>query len=52
MFKITIRKKIGAPITLNELQIDKKDTLMIVKNAYLTSKVWRMCEKYTVDAIK
>ncbi len=45
-------RKIGAPTTLEELKIDKKDTLDIAENAFLTSVKWQMKEKYSVETIK
>jgi hypothetical protein len=45
-------RKISVPTTLEELKIDKKDTLKIAENAFLTSLRWRMSEKYSVEVIK
>jgi len=44
-------KKIAAPITLAELDIDKKEVDTIAENAYLTSERWHMSEQYSKDAI-
>jgi len=44
-------KKIAAPITLNELNIDRKDINAIAENAYLTSERWQMKDIYTKKVI-
>jgi len=44
-------KKIAAPITLAQLNIDKKDINIIAENAYLTSERWQMKDVYTKDVI-
>ena len=44
-------KKIAAPITLAELEIDKKDVDAIAENAFLTSEKWRMADTYSKEAI-
>ncbi len=45
-------KKIGAPTTLEELKIEKSDTLDIANNAYVGAKMWGMTDKYSVEVIK
>jgi NADP-dependent alcohol dehydrogenase len=45
-------KKIGAPTTLEELRIDKKDLTVIAKNAFLTTSKEGMSEKYSIEVIK
>jgi len=44
-------KKISTPITLAELNIDKKDINTIADNAFKTSKLWQMSDKYSKDVI-
>jgi NADP-dependent alcohol dehydrogenase len=45
-------KKIGAPTTLQDLLINKKDITIIAKNAFLTTSKEGMSEKYSIEVIK
>jgi len=45
-------KKIGSPTTLEDLKIEKSDTLDIAKNAFISSTNWGMGKKYTTEVIK
>lgn len=45
-------KKIGSPITLNELNIPKEDIEKIAQNIYLTSQRWEVSDIYTISVIK
>jgi len=45
-------KKIGSPTTLEDLKIEKSDTLDIAKNAFISSTNWGMSKKYTTEVIK
>ena len=45
-------KKIGAPITLPELEVGAIDTKQVADNAFLTSKKWGLSEVYTIPEIK
>jgi len=44
-------KKIAAPITLAELNIDNKEINTIADNAFATSKLWQMSNKYSKEVI-
>lgn len=44
-------KKISTPITLTELNVDKKDINTIADNAFETSKLWQMSDKYSKEVI-
>ena len=45
-------RKIGSPISLNELDIPKKEINKIAQNIYKTSLRWRMSDIYTVNVIE
>lgn len=45
-------KKIGAPITLPELEVGAIDTNQVAENAFLTSKKWGLSEVYSIPEIK